>query len=194
MKIAAGIALLGAVTLGAVAAAAAAPIACESLAQLTVTNGRVLSAESVPAGAFSPPGATNANAAGMFKMLPAFCRVTLKLTPSSDSDVRVEVWLPQSGWNHKLQASGNGGLGGEIPYPALAASIRTGYAAVGTDGGHVGGNADFVAGHPEKLVDFGYRAIHEMTVTARTVAAAHYDAAPARAYFNSCSTGGRQAL
>ena len=194
MRIAAGIALLAAVTLGALHGAATAPIACESLAQMKVTNGRVLSAESVPAGAFTPPNTTNANAAAAFTTLPAFCRVTLKLTPSSDSDIRVEVWLPQAGWNRKLQASGNGGLGGAIPYPALAASVKAGYAAVGTDTGHVGGNADFVAGHPEKLVDFGYRAIHEMTVAAKTVVTAHYDARPTRAYFNSCSTGGRQAL
>ena len=194
MRIAAGIALLAPVTLAALSAGATAPIACESLAQLSVTNGRVLSAESMPAGAFTPPTTTNASAAAAFKTIPAFCRVTLTLTPSSDSDIRVEVWLPQAGWNRKLQASGNGGLGGAIPYPAMAASVKAGYAAVGTDTGHVGGNADFVAGHPEKLVDFGYRAIHEMTVSAKTVVAAHYDAAPTRAYFNSCSTGGRQAL
>ena len=72
--------------------------------------------------------------------------------------------------------------------------MKAGYAAVGTDAGHVGENADFVAGHPEKLVDFGHRAIHEMTVTAKTVVTAHYDARPTRAYFSSCSTGGRQAL
>ena len=109
MRTAAGIALLAAVTLGALHGAATAPIACESLAQLDVTNGRVLSAESMPAGGFTPPNTTNASAAAAFTTLPAFCRVTLKLTPSSDSDIRVEVWLPQAGWNRKLQASGNGG-------------------------------------------------------------------------------------
>jgi feruloyl esterase len=194
MRIAAVIALLGAAMLDGLNAATPAPIACESLAQMKVANGQVLSAESVPAGAFAPPGATNANATAAFKSLPAFCRVTLKLTPSNDSDIRVEVWLPQPGWNHKLQVSGNGGLGGAIPYPVMAESLKAGYVATGTDGGHVGSNADFVAGHPEKLVDFGYRAIHEMTVTAKTVATAHYDARPSRSYFNSCSTGGRQAL
>ncbi|HEY7285696.1 MAG TPA: tannase/feruloyl esterase family alpha/beta hydrolase [Vicinamibacterales bacterium] len=194
MKIAAGIALLGAVTFGTLNSAAPSPIACESLAQMKVTNGRVLSAESVQAGAFTPPGSGNARAGAAFATAPAFCRVALQLTPSSDSDIRVEVWLPKAGWNHKLQASGNGGLSGAIPYPALAASVKAGYAAVGTDAGHVGENADFVAGHPEKLVDFGHRAIHEMTVAARTVVTAHYDARPTRAYFSSCSTGGRQAL
>ena len=78
------------------------------------------------------------------RRLPAFCRVTARLTPTPDSDIRVEVWLPLSGWNRKVQAAGNGGLGGTIPYPALAAAVRAGYAAAGTDTGHVGGNADFV--------------------------------------------------
>ncbi len=194
MRIPALIALLGAAALDTVTAAPAAPIGCASLAPMKLMNGRVLSAEAVPAGAFAAPGASNPTATAAFKTLPAFCRVTLTLTPSSDSDIRVEVWLPQSGWNHKLQASGNGGLGGAIPYPAMAASVKAGYAAAGTDTGHVGGNADFVPGHPEKLVDFAYRAIHEMTVTAKAIAAAHYAARPTRAYFNSCSTGGRQAL
>ena len=172
----------------------AAPIACESMREVKLSNGAVQSAESVAAGAFTPPNATNAAAAAAFASLPAFCRVTLKLTPSADSDIRVEVWLPVSGWNHKIQAAGNGGLGGTMPYPALANALRAGYAAAGTDTGHVGGNADFVRGHPEKLVDFGYRAIHEMTVTAKTIVTAHYEARPSRSYFNSCSTGGRQAL
>ena len=168
MKIAALFVLLGSASLSAGDSAPPAPIACEALSQTGLPDGRVLSSESIPAGAFVPAGATNANASAAFKTLPAFCRVTLRLTPSTDSDIRVEVWLPQSGWNRKLQVSGNGGLGGTIPYPAMAASVRAGYAAAGTDTGHVGGNADFVAGHPEKLVDFGHRAIHETTVTAKS--------------------------
>src|SRR5262249_6521736 len=124
---------------------------CESLAGVKLSNGAVLSAESVAAGAFTPPGATNPSAA--FKSVPDFCRVTLKLTPSSDSDIRAEVWMPRDGWNHKIQAAGNGGLSGAIPYGPMAAAVRAGYAAAGTDAGHVGENADFVPGHPEKLVD-----------------------------------------
>jgi len=173
---------------------AAAPLACEQLAHVTVTDGAVTSAETVAPGAFAPPGGARGNGAAAFASLPAFCRVTLRLTPTADSDIRAEVWLPVSGWNRKLQVAGNGGLGGAIPYPALAAALKAGYATAGTDTGHVGGNADFVPGHPEKLVDFAHRAIHETTVAAKAVAAAHYDARPSRAYFNSCSTGGRQAL
>jgi feruloyl esterase len=173
---------------------AAAPIACEALRQTPLAGGTVISAESVPAGAFVPPGGTSATAAAAFTTLPAFCRVVARLTPTPDSDIRVEVWLPQSGWNRKMQGAGNGGLSGSIPYPVLAAAVKAGYATAGTDAGHVGENADFVPGHPEKLVDFAYRAIHEMTVAARTLVAAHYDSRPEKSYFSSCSTGGRQAL
>jgi feruloyl esterase len=174
-----------------VRAAGAAPIPCAALAKLPIANGAVLSASLVDTGAFTPPAPSNASP---YAGLPAFCRVAVRLTPSSDSDIRVEVWLPESGWNRKLNAVGNGGLGGAMPYPALAAAIRGGYAAVGTDTGHVGGNADFVAGHPEKLIDFGYRAIHEMTVAAKAIVASHYGAPQQHSYFASCSTGGRQAL
>jgi feruloyl esterase len=197
-RLIAGVCVVPFVTLGDGAAAravtAGAPIVCESMSEVTLTNGTVLSAAPVEAGAFTPPNPVNAPATAAFKTVPAFCRVTLKLTPTADSDIRVEVWLPRSGWNHKFQALGNGGLGGTIPFAAMAAAVRDGYAAAGTDTGHVGGNADFVAGHPEKLVDFAYRAIHEMTVTAKTIVLAHYDTRPARSYFSSCSTGGRQAL
>ena len=172
-------------------AEAVAPIACAALAQMPITNGTVISAEPVQAGAFTPPTPANATP---FADVPAFCRVMLKLTPTPDSDIKVEVWLPASGWNRKVQAVGNGGLGGAMPYGPMGAAVRAGYASVGTDTGHVGGNADFVPGHPDKLIDFAYRAIHEMTVTAKTIVTAHYDAKPEKSYFQSCSTGGRQAL
>ena len=126
--------------------------------------------------------------------LPAFCRVAATLAPSSDSDIKVEVWLPASGWNGKLQAVGNGGMAGTIPYPAMAAALAAGYATAGTDTGHVGNNADFMPGHPEKLVDFGYRAIHEMAVAAKAIVQTHYGGAPKRSYFNGCSQGGRQGI
>jgi feruloyl esterase len=172
----------------------AAPIACESLAEMQLTNTTFTSVASVPAGAFTPQPPGNASSTSAFKNVPAFCRVTARLTPTPDSDIRIEVWLPLSGWNRKVQAVGNGGLGGTIPYAGLAAAVTTGYAAVGTDTGHVGGNGDFIPGHPEKLIDFAHRAIHEMTVAAKAIVAAHYDATPAKSYFNSCSTGGRQGL
>ena len=89
-----------------------------------------------------------------FKNLPAFCRVAATLKPSSDSDIKIEVWLPASGWNGKFQAVGNGGWAGVISYSAMAEALRAGYATASTDTGHVGGRGTFAHGHPEKLIDF----------------------------------------
>ncbi|MBM3818414.1 MAG: tannase/feruloyl esterase family alpha/beta hydrolase [Acidimicrobiia bacterium] len=178
-----------------VLASPAAAATCEDLTRLAPAHSTVTAATPVPAGAFTPPGAApNAVQAQGYAALPAFCRVVLTLTPSSDSDIKSEVWLPLAGWNGKLQVVGNGGWAGVIPYPALAGALAAGYAAGGTDTGHVGNNADFVPGHPEKLVDFAHRAIHETTVAAKAVIQAHYGDAPRLSYFNGCSQGGRQAL
>ena len=166
---------------------------CEQLAMLALPNAKIDSATMVAAGTFTPPAAT-ANTANVYGNLPAFCRVTATLTPSSDSDIKTEIWLPATGWNGKFQAVGNGGWAGTIPYAAIAAAIRAGYVGAGTDTGHVGGNADFALGHPEKIIDLAYRSIHEMTVQAKTIIMAHYGNPANLSYYNGCSQGGRQGL
>ena len=151
-------------------------------------------AQTVGAGQFTPPAGRGAGrGANPFAPLPAFCRVAATLTPANDSEIKIEVWLPAN-WNGKLQSVGNGAWAGNLSYPAMATALAAGYAAVSTDTGHVGGNANFIVGHPEKLVDFEERAVHEMTGAAKAIVDAFYGQAPRRAYFNGCSTGGRQAL
>ena len=135
-----------------------------------------------------------ANAADAFRALPAFCRVAATLKPTRDSDIKIEVWMPASGWNGKFQAVGNGAFNGAIAYPAMTTALARGYATSSTDTGHVGGSASFALGHPEKVIDFGWRAVHEMTVAAKKIIAAYYDAAPKFSYWNGCSAGGRQAM
>ena len=116
------------------------------------------------------------------------------LAPSKDSDIKIEVWLPAAGWNGKFQAVGNGGWSGAVNQVALGTAVRRGYAAAGTDTGHAGSGASFALGHPEKLVDFGYRAVHEMTVKAKAIIAAYYGSGPKFSYWNGCSSGGKQGL
>jgi feruloyl esterase len=168
------------------------PTSCESLSSLTLPNTSVTLAEMVPAGGFTLPG--TGPAAPQFSQLPAFCRVAATLTPSSDSDIKIEVWLPTLAWNGKFQAVGNGGWAGTISYGALVSALQEGYATASTDTGHTGGTASFAIGHPEKLIDFAYRAVHEMTVKSKAIVAAFYDRAPRFSYWMGCSTGGRQAL
>ncbi len=106
----------------------------------------------------------------------------------------MELWLPAENWNGKFQAVGNGGWAGTVSTPAMAAALRQGYATASTNTGHRGGNALFGIGHPEKVVDYAYRAVHEMTVHSKTLIAAHYGRPAALSYWNGCSTGGRQGL
>ena len=125
--------------------------------------------------------------------VPAFCRVMVTAKPTTDSDIKVEVWLPDA-WNGKLLGTDNGGFSGAINYAALAGAIAKGYAAVSTDTGHAGDQMDFGIGHPEKIVDWAYRSVHEMTTIAKIVVERANGRAPARSYFSGCSTGGQQAL
>lgn len=176
-------------------AAQASAASCESVAALSLPNVKVTTAVEVAAGAFTSPGPpARGGGPGPFAKLPAFCRVAATLTPSSDSDIKIEVWLPVSGWNGKLQAVGNGAWTGSIAYPALAEALSRGYAATSTDTGHVGGSASFGMGHPEKVIDFAYRSEHEMTVTAKAVINSFYSSAPKFSYWVGCSAGGRQAM
>ena len=166
---------------------------CADLAGLKLSATTITAAQTVAAGAFTPP-APGGRGPSPFAPLPAFCRVTATLAPSADSDIRIEVWLPEAGWNGKFEAVGNGGWAGTISYPALATALGRGYATASTDTGHATPGGSFAMGHPEKLVDFGYRSVHEMTVQAKAIIATFYGNPAKRAYWNGCSTGGRQGL
>jgi feruloyl esterase len=173
--------------------AAATP--CESLAARALPNAKIDIARSVPAGDFSFDVKRTGTRPQNLKSLPAFCRIAATLTPSSDSDIKVEVWLPEK-WNGKFQAVGNGNWAGQISYSAMAEQLRRGYATASTDTGHAADNTDgsWSLNHPEKIQDFGWRSEHEMTIKAKALITAYYGTAPTRSYWNGCSTGGRQGL
>ena len=164
---------------------------CESLASLALPNTGITLAQTIAAGTFTAPNGSP------IPNLPSFCRVAGAIRPAEDSLIAFEVWIPSTGWNGKFYGIGNGGYAGSIGYGALATAVRHGYAAASTDTGHTGSgepNASWALGHPQKIIDFGYRAIHETAVKAKAVIAAFYGSAVQHSYFNSCSNGGRQAL
>ena len=171
---------------------------CESLTALRLPNATVTSATEVAAGAFTPPTAPGRGVApALAKMLAAlqpFCRVAITSTPTADSDIKIEVWLPARSWNGKLQAVGNGGWAGTISYPAMAAAMARAYATVSTDTGHTTPGASFAVGHPEKLVDYAHRSLHEMAINAKAIVDAYYAKPAAASVWNGCSTGGNQGL
>jgi feruloyl esterase len=122
------------------------------------------------------------------------CRVAAILRPSSDSEIKMEIWMPVSNWNGKYQAVGNGAFNGNINVAAITSALTRGYAASSTDGGHTGGGAAWGLGHPEKVIDFGWRAVHETAVASKKIIASYYGNDPKFSYWNGCSAGGRQAM
>jgi hypothetical protein len=172
---------------------------CERLAQVALPEAKITLAQQIAAGSFIPSNPVTqwiANDSALYKRLPAFCRVAIEARPSTDSDIKIEVWLPVGDWNGKFQGRGNGGFAGEIDYHAMAVAVHEGYATAGTDTGHAaaGTDARWALGHPEKITDYGYRAIHEMTMSAKAVIKEFYGNHLRHSYFASCSNGGRQAL
>ncbi|GGH09322.1 tannase/feruloyl esterase family alpha/beta hydrolase [Silvibacterium dinghuense] len=186
-------------TLPAIAFAQQSSSACSRLTSLSLSDARVTDASIVAAGVFLPAGdPPSPQDAAVYKSLPAFCRIQIASTPTSDSNIRIEVWLPltRTAWNGKFRGQGNGGFAGSFYYSLMALSVSQGYATADTDTGHTGDSTDasWALHHPEKIADFGYRAVHLMTLRAKDVITAFYGQSPAHSYFASCSDGGREAL
>src|SRR5258706_8986692 len=156
---------------------------CAALAELKLPHVAISGARMVPA-SIDPATAH-----------PAYCRITGAAHPTSDSDIRFEVWIPDH-WNGRYLQLGNGGFAGGIPERRLLMGVAQGYAVTRTDDSHqssINTDASWALGHPEKQIHFGYRPLTETTDAAKAVITA-YAGAPKYSYFQGCSDGGREAL
>ena len=171
---------------------------CEGLVNLSLPHGQITAAQTITGGTFNtPPGCTSGSTGCTTNTgLPQFCRVAGTATPTNDSIINFEVWIPtDTSFNGKYEQLGCGGFCGSITYSGLANAITRGYAAAATDdGSQAGGQATFALGHPEKIIDFGYRALKETTDKSKAIITGLTGQGPQRSYFNGCSDGGREAL
>ncbi len=190
----------GAVILAGIVAAsglesAQAATPCEDLAHATtLPHVTITAAQSVSAGTFQPPGSPAA-----FTDLPAFCRVTATVSPVPGSSIGIEVWLPATIWNGRYQQVGNHGWAGVIYWSEMAPQLRRGFATGATDDGHVNTTGDpfyidWAVGHPVRIDDMAWRAVHELAENAKHLIALFYDERLRASYFNGCSDGGREGL
>ena len=161
---------------------------CKAIAKTKLTRVTITASQSVPAGAFTPPGSDRP-----IPSIPAFCRVAATLRPTPDSNIKIELWMPENNWNGRFLGTGNGGGAGKISYGGLEFGLRRGYATANTDMG-TSPNADAIVGHPERWADFGYRGTHEMTSVSQAILKKYYRKPQSYSYFEACSTGGQQAL
>lgn len=165
--------ILSSVSLVATAARAASPSQCTDLTSLSLSLTTITSATWNPAGA-----------------LPEHCRVVGTIGPGK---IGFALQLP-SDWNGRFLHQGGGGYVGAIPNASAALALH--YATAATDTGHTGSGIDasWALNNPQAVVDFGYRAIHVTTTTAKAVIAHYYGSSARRSYFSGCSRGGGQAL
>ena len=176
---------------------AAADPACEALTSLTLDHAAIVSA------ALVEPALLKPRAPALVKLpdmtVPRHCEVKGVANPTSDSEIRFLLWLPPSeSWNGKYVQRGSGGWSGSIQPGGLVVPLIRGYAVAATDDGHQSSgpvpDASWAIGHPEKLIDFGYRAVHETARLSKAILQAYYAKPQTRAYFSGCSDGGREAL
>lgn len=187
------------VLLGSLTHAARAETACEHLKSLRLPDTKITVAESHAAAveAFDFQGPPGMQAGPVKASMPAYCRVTGSIRPTPDSDIRFELWMPAQDWNHRYEQVGNGGLAGSILRTTMIGPLQQHWAVAATDDGHVGsGMSDgrWALGHPEKIVDFGYRAVHLTAQRSQEIVRAYYGAKAAHRYFIGCSDGGRESL
>jgi feruloyl esterase len=165
---------------------------CESLFGLVLEDTTITAVESFKGGTFNTPDGR------VWPNLPAFCRVTAKLTPTSDSDINIEVWMPSSAWNGRFLGTGSGGFAGFIFYDFLATYLPLNYAVANTDRGtSPGATLGFgpvLSGHPEKQIDYATRSTNLITVRSKQIIKAFYGVPAQFSYFLGCSGGGGQAV
>jgi feruloyl esterase len=163
---------------------------CAGLKNLNLDHTTITTAERVTGGSMDIEGSAP------MRGLPGLCRITGVMRPTRDSAIHFEVWMPEETWNGRLLGTGNGGFAGAISYGEFAGYLKRGFAVAGSDAGHQaeGTDATWAYGHPEKVKDFGWRAVHLMTERAKQIIEAFYGKREQKAYFDACSDGGREAL
>ena len=192
------VSVLAAVGLESASAPAAASLhpRCESLTTLALRDTKISLAQFQPAGLFDPDGPRHPSAP--VDLAVPICRVAGVIRPTPDSKIKFEVWMPASAsdWNRKFLSAGEGAYAGVVNYDGISSAIRRGYAGGSTDTGHQEEAifADWALGHPEKVIDFGYRAKHLQAARSKSIVRAFYGSEPRHSYFSSCSNGGRQGL
>jgi hypothetical protein len=180
------------------------PAACETVTIPAPAGARIVSlvATANPGGTLQfpvQPGYTEPPAP--VTDVPAFCQVVVTLTHGNAGDrERIELWLPEQGWTGRFQALGGSGYAAGNFGPDLALAVKAGYAVGSQDAG-----ATPVTGYTSPwalnddgtvnqalLTNFAGRGPHELAVAGKAAVASFYGRSADYAYWNGCSTGGRQ--
>ena len=155
----------------------------------TIEGVTIQSVEAIAAGAFRP-----ARASAPLTQAPAYCRIQATVSPTAESLINFEVWIPEN-WNGKIVATGNGGYSNALSYPDMAYALSQRYATVGGDTGHQTSTPDDLlwgVNRPQRILDWGSESIHDIIGPATLIVKRLAGRTPSRAYYYGCSTGGHQ--
>lgn len=170
-------ALLACLTFGSSPAAAA---DCGSLAGLKLKETTITSATTIPAE----------------DTVPEYCEVLGSIRNLPRSTILFEVALPTTKWNGKYWVAGGGGYNGTIP--RLGRALAEGYAAAGSDTGHVApkdpNDGSWALNNLDAQTNYAYLATHAVTLIGKEILRAYYGQRERRSYFVGCSNGGKMAL
>ena len=163
---------------------------CAELAALSFSDVTISSTELVPAGQLVVPGSFN-TPPKVYDM-PEYCKVAATLKPRSDSEIKMQLWLP-TGWNGYYMTAGGSGWAGDIQNQDMIPAVQNGFATMNTDTGHSGGAGTWIF-NEDKLQDYAGRAIHESTVLSKKITKMFYGKAPKASFMVGCSLGGLQTM
>jgi feruloyl esterase len=127
---------------------------------------------------------------------PAYCDVKGYVA----RQINFELKLPITSWLGRYLQEGCGGYCGSISqttFPACDTQLGGDFAVAATDDGHTAANpfdAQWAADDEQLRIDFGYRAVHVVSVAAKAIIKIYYGMPPLHSYFNGCSDGGREGL
>src|SRR5262245_39537757 len=170
--------------------------ACTGLTGVSLLHGTVTSALDITT-PFTTTANSNAPGAPTITVSAPFpfCKVTTILTPTADSSIQTELWMPDAAhWNGKFLGVGNGALTGAIWHTSMVRPLQAGYAVANSNLGHNATNANWALGHPEKVIDYAHRGDHVTALASKAIIDVFYGTEPERSYFHGCSNGGHQAL
>lgn len=163
-----------------------------SISNISIPHGQIIDLSAIPVKNYNYKNSTL-----------EFCNVTVTYThPGWNDMIHVNVWLPSSNWNQRLQGAGGGGFSALDSVDNLAKAVTEGYAVVGTDAGHELNSASSDSWSLNEsgkvnmplLKDFASVALNDAAVVAKDVISSFYGHGPRYSYWNGCSTGGRQGL
>lgn len=125
--------------------------------------------------------------------LPPLCAVGVQVPQPNNGTYGFGLFLPDS-WNGRFLAVGNAGLAGGVNWADMGVGVQYSFAVVGSDLGHnsSAGDGSWAYQQPQKLVEWGYAALHGSVVLAKEAVREYYGADIRYSYYSGCSTGGRQ--